>query len=108
MHLKQILYYVSESGKCYFEEWLENLKDIRGKAIVKARIRRITLGNPGDFKSLGQGIYELRIEYGPGYRLYYGEDGNTIIIFLCGGDKDSQRRDIDKAYKFWNDYRRRK
>lgn len=80
-----------------FAEWFKSLRDARAKARIAVRIDRLMLGNPGDVRPVGGGISELRIPYGPGYRLYYARKGDTLIILLCGGDKGSQRRDIVAA-----------
>jgi putative addiction module killer protein len=80
-----------------FREWLDRLRDERAKARIAARIRRMVLANPGDMKSLGGGLIEMRIDYGPGYRIYFTRRGPRIVLLLCGGDKGSQRRDIAKA-----------
>lgn len=80
-----------------FADWLAGLGDISAKARIVARIRRLALGNPGDIKSVGGGVSEMRIDYGPGYRAYFTRRGRTIVILLCAGDKSSQRRDIKLA-----------
>ena len=80
-----------------FSAWLVNLKDRVGKARIVARIQRLGLGNPGDAAPVGDGISELRIHSGPGYRVYYKQTDKTIILLLCGGDKSTQRRDIRRA-----------
>jgi len=80
-----------------FVRWLEGLRDLRGRAKVLARIERLIGGNPGDVKPVGAGVSELRINYGPGYRVYYLQWGTTLIILLAGGDKSSQVKDIDVA-----------
>ena len=80
-----------------FSNWLKNLRDTRARAKIQARILRLTLGNPGDVKPVGQGISEMRIAHGPGYRVYYLRRGEAIIILLCGGDKTTQRSDIELA-----------
>ena len=67
--------------------------------MIRARIRRLELGNPGRHRSVGQGVWELKIDHGPGYRVYYGEDGGTLVILLCGGDKSSQARDINRVFQ---------
>jgi len=77
--------------------WLEGLRDLRGRAKVLARIERLIGGNPGDVRPVGSGVSELRINYGPGYRVYYLQRGTTLIILLAGGDKSSQVKDIDVA-----------
>lgn len=80
-----------------YQAWEENLRDGRAHSRINARIRRLGLGNAGDSKSVGDGVREMRIDYGPGYRVYYTQRGSEIIILLIGGDKSSQRRDIAKA-----------
>ena len=80
-----------------FSAWLRRLQDGRGKARIAARIARMTLGNPGDAKSVGKGVMEMRIDHGPGYRVYYVQRGVQIVILLCGGDKQTQRQDIKRA-----------
>ncbi|NYS59570.1 type II toxin-antitoxin system RelE/ParE family toxin [Vreelandella salicampi] len=80
-----------------FDGWLRELRDIRARAKIETRIRRLSLGNPGDVKPVGEGISELRISYGPGYRIYYITKGPVIVVLLCGGDKASQPRDIEQA-----------
>lgn len=80
-----------------FDTWLTSLKDIRARARIEIRIRRLSLGNAGDIKPVGEGVSELRVDYGPGYRIYIASSGRTIVVLLCGGDKKSQRRDIRLA-----------
>ena len=80
-----------------FTEWLDSPRDIHARARVLARIERLASGNPGDVKPVGEGVSELRIDYGPGYRVYYTKQGRKIIILLVGGDKRTQSRDIKKA-----------
>jgi putative addiction module killer protein len=80
-----------------FVRWLEGLRDLRGRAKVLARIERLIGGNPGDVRPVGSGVSELRINYGPGYRVYYVQRGTTLIILLAGGDKSSQVKDIGEA-----------
>lgn len=80
-----------------FAEWFQSLRDRRARARIAVRIDRLALGNPGDVKPVGNGISEMRITYGPGYRLYYIRKGDDLVILLCGGDKGSQRRDIAAA-----------
>ena len=82
-----------------YTNWFARLKDVRAKARIDIRIRRLSLGNPSDVKPVGDGISEMRIDYGPGYRVYYKRTGSTIIMLLCGGDKDSQQADIAQAKK---------
>lgn len=80
-----------------FANWLDGLRDIQARARIMARIERLALGNPGDVKAIGRGVSEMRIHYGPGYRLYYKQQGPLIIILLAGGDKRSQKKDIQRA-----------
>ncbi len=82
-----------------FSQWLSGLRDARAKAEVARRVRRLALGNPGDVKPVGGGVSELRIHYGPGYRVYFVQHGSLLIILLCGGDKSSQAKDIASALK---------
>lgn len=80
-----------------FAMWLDNLRDIRARARVQARIERLAGGNPGDVKSVGEGILEMRIDYGPGYRVYFVNRDNEVLILLAGGDKNTQDADIRMA-----------
>lgn len=94
-----------ENGKCPYLNWEQKLpRDIRG--IVRIRINRLRLGNFGDCKTIKgiRGLHELRIHFGPGYRLYFGKVKDKLVIVLCGGDKGSQERDIEKAKEYWRYY----
>lgn len=86
-----------------FDTWFKKLKDHQAKRIITARIYQLSCGLLGDIKSVGNGVSELRIFYGPGYRLYCKQEGNLLIILLCGGTKNSQSRDIAKAKKLANE-----
>lgn len=99
--------YLTPSGREPFEDWLQGLKDRKGRAIIRARINRLRLGNLGEAESLGEGMYELKIRFGPGYRVYFGDQDGTIVVLLCGGDKRTQRQDLKKAREYWQDLRRR-
>jgi len=103
-----IEYFLSEDGRKPFKEWLERLRDIQGRAKIRIRLDRIRLGNFGDSRKVGEGVHELRIDYGPGYRIYFGQDGSRLILLLLGGDKSSQKRDIVRAKELWRDYKGRK
>ena len=85
-----------------FAKWLDGLRDIRGRARVQARIERLAAGNPGDVKPVGEGVSELRIDYGPGYRVYYKKYGQKMVILLAGGEKSTQARDIKTALRLAN------
>lgn len=80
-----------------YEAWFEKLRDLQAKTRILARIRRLSLGNLGDVKSVGEGVSELRITYGPGYRVYVKQMADVVVILLVGGDKSSQKRDIERA-----------
>jgi putative addiction module killer protein len=82
-----------------FSGWLRRLRDANAVARIVARIRRMEMENPGDTKSVGRGVFEMRIDYGPGYRIYYVRRGTQIVILLCGGDKRTQQQDIKRAQK---------
>lgn len=81
----------------YYRKWFDKLKDRNARARIDIRLRRLSLGNPGDVKSVGEGILELKIDYGPGYRVYFTKKGDRLIILLAGGDKTTQAEDILKA-----------
>lgn len=95
---------IVESGK--FKQWLKKLKDETGKARIVARINRLVEGLPGDVASVGDGVSELRVHYGPGYRVYFHQQGDKIIILLCGGDKGTQRRDIITARQVLTEWKK--
>jgi len=97
--------YISKDGKNHFRDWHDDLKDIKAQVKIDIRVARLRLGNFGDAKSVGKGVYELRIHFGPGYRIYYGLDGDKIVLLLCGGDKKTQKKDIKKAAAFWENYK---
>jgi len=82
-----------------YAKWIADLKDIRGRARILVRVERLASGNPGDVKPVGEGVSELRIDYGPGYRLYYKKQRQGIIVLLAGGDKSTQTRDIKTALR---------
>lgn len=103
----EIEVYETATGKRPFEIWLEGLKEVLTKARISMRLDRLRLGNFGDCKTLQDGVAELRIHYGPGIRIYYGKIGNKIVLLLCGGDKSSQNRDINKAKNYLKDYQSR-
>lgn len=99
--------YVAAEGKNPFREWLHGLRDVRARARIRVRLNRVRLGNFGDAKSVGDGVSELRIPYGPGYRVYFARTGSTVVLLLCGGDKATQKRDVNTAKDYWLDYQRR-
>ena len=97
----QIEYFVDTRGKMPFWEWQKSLKDLNGKVAVLTRLNRIRIGNLGDWKTVAKGVFELRILYRPGYRVYFSRENERKIIVLCAGDKCSQKQDIKKAQKYW-------
>lgn len=104
---RTIEFYVTGSGKAPFAAWMQSLRDVTARAQIERRLARIRLGLLGDCKAVGDGVYELRIDTGPGYRVYFAQLGKTIILLLCGGAKHSQATDIEKAKEYWTDYQER-
>lgn len=101
---KRIKTYVRPNGRSPFEDWVLDLRDKSARAKIFTRIDRLRFGNFGDCKSVGEGVFELRIHFGPGYRVYFGVFGSDVILLLLGGDKSSQKRDIETAYKCWKEF----
>jgi putative addiction module killer protein len=102
---KEVVAFRARDGRVPFEEWLDDLKDKRAVARVLARLARVRQGNLGDCKPVGEGVSELRVDYGPGYRVYFGQKGRTLVVLLCGGDKRTQDRDIRLAKQFWREFK---
>jgi putative addiction module killer protein len=100
----EVRIFALESGREPYTEWFKRLKDKRAQARIDVRIARVRTGNFGDSKSVGEDVYELRLDYGPGFRVYYGKIEATIILLLCGGDKSSQSDDIRKAKEYWQEF----
>ena len=103
----EIRHYVSRSGKDVFEDWLSRLADARAQAKIVSRINRLAAGNFGDCRPVRQGVHELRIDWGPGYRIYWAMVGKVCVLLLCGGDKRKQSSDIERAIGFLTDYKER-
>ncbi|MBI5040134.1 MAG: type II toxin-antitoxin system RelE/ParE family toxin [Gammaproteobacteria bacterium] len=99
--------YQTADGKQPFANWLRGLKDEQARSRIRVRIARLQLGNLGDCKSVGGGLLELRIDHGPGYRVYFARRGDTLVLLLCGGDKRAQARDIKQARAYLTDYEQR-
>jgi len=99
--------YITPDGRNPFRQWFTRLKEKKTQAIVAKRIERLQRGNLGDFRRLNGDLYELRIHYGPGYRVYFGDLGSEIVILLCGGAKRTQQRDIQRAKDYWNELKNR-
>jgi len=102
---KRVIVYADAQGKEPFTLWLNGLRDQVGRTRILARVARLAQGNYGDYAPVGEGVSELRLFFGPGYRVYFGEHGETVVVLLCGGDKDSQQRDIQQAQAYWREYR---
>ena len=103
----EIRHYLTASGRDIYQTWLDELKDRRARIAIQRRVDRLAAGNYGDHKFCSDGIWELRIDVGAGYRVYYARTGRTILLILCGGDKRTQAGDIERAVKCWGDYQRR-
>ena len=101
---KNVIVYRAATGKEPFTEWLNSLRDPTTRRRILKRLLRLEQGNYGDFKPVGEGVNELRLFFGAGYRVYFAEDGDTIVVLLCGGDKSSQRQDILQAQAYWQEY----
>lgn len=101
---KDVIVFSTKDGKEPFSDWLNNIKDIKNKHRIFTRIRRLEQGNYGDCKSVGDAISELRMFFGSGYRVYFAETENCIVVLLCGGDKKTQKKDIKQAKIYWQEY----
>ncbi len=101
---KQVIVFADRNGYEPFTAWLEALRDLKGKQRIQARLRRLEQGLYGDCESIGDGVSELRMFFGPGYRVYFGEHANCIVVLLCGGDKSTQNKDIKQAKTYWKEY----
>jgi putative addiction module killer protein len=103
----EIRFYVTANGKGIFADWLTGLRDSRARAAIIRRMGRVEQGNFGDHKYLRDGVSELRIDFGPGYRAYYAVEGHQVVLLLHGGDKRTQSADIDRACDYWKDWQNR-
>jgi len=103
----EVSQYEAEDGSCPFADWFDHL-DTMAALKVRTAIARMEAGNFGDVKSVGEGVSERRIDFGPGYRLYFGRDGQNLVLLLVGGTKRRQQADIDRAKGLWADYKERK
>jgi putative addiction module killer protein len=108
MNTYEVRRYRTASGKVILTDWLRRLRDTKGRIAIDMRISRMEDGNFGDHKSCSGGVWELRINIGPGYRVYYGLDGQQLVLLLCGGDKATQDADIARAREYWRDWQKRK
>lgn len=103
----QVFRYITKTGKDVIGEWLADLDDRRARAKINVRIDRLAAGNLGDCKAIRSGVFELRIDYGPGYRVYFAKPGDSVVLLLCGGDRRRQSTDIARAIELFEDYKRR-
>ena len=104
-HPRRIQIYRAPNGQAPFTKWLKSLRDQKTQKRIQSRIDRVASGNLGKPEPVGDGVFELRLHFGPGYRIYFGEVDNTIVLLLCGGDKSSQSGDIDRAKVYWQEYK---
>jgi putative addiction module killer protein len=105
--LIELRYYQTSVGEQPFVEWLGSLNDRQARTRIEARLARVAAGNLGDIEAVGEGVMELRIDWGPGYRVYFSRLGQVIILLLCGGDKRTQQKDIKRAKAYFEDYKAR-
>jgi putative addiction module killer protein len=103
----ELRYYQTADRAQPFIEWLRGLADRQARARIEARLARVATGNFGDVRPVGEGVLELRVHWGPGYRVYLARVGNVIVLLLCGGDKRTQQRDIERAKEYFEDYKGR-
>lgn len=103
----ELIFYESKAGRIPFRKWLDRVRDLRAQAKIQTRLNRLIKGNYGDCSLLRNGVSELRIDYGPGYRIYFGEQKHQfVIVLLLGGTKKTQSKDIELAIQYWEDYKR--
>jgi len=103
----EIVHYLTPAGADPFQSWLDELQDVKARVAVLRRVDRFAAGNFGDHKFLRNGVWEMRLDLGPGYRVYFGRYGTALVLLLCGGTKRTQRSDIDRAVRFFADFQRR-
>jgi putative addiction module killer protein len=103
----EIRYYIEAGGQAPFADWFADLEAVARAKVTRA-LARLEQGNFSNVKSVGEGVLEFRIDFGPGYRVYFGRDGETLVVLLTGGTKKRQQRDIDAAHAYWQDYKQGK
>ncbi len=103
----EIRHYITADNKDVYLEWLRKLRDTTARIAIDRRVNRVELGNFGDHRFCRDGVWELRIDVGPGYRVYYAVAGRELVLLMCGGDKRTQSTDIDRACEYWQDWQRR-
>ncbi|MCW5222407.1 type II toxin-antitoxin system RelE/ParE family toxin [Verminephrobacter aporrectodeae subsp. tuberculatae] len=102
----EIKHYITDEGRDVFGDWRSKVKDVKARIAIDRRLYRVELGNLGDHKPCRQGVWELRIDTGPGYRIYYAQAGQTVVLLLCGGTKHAQDADMTKACEYWQNWQR--
>ena len=105
IHPRQLQFYRTPNGREPFAEWYDTIQDLNMQNRIDRRLERVANGNFGDCRSIGAGVFELRFHFGTGYRIYFGEVDNTIVLLLCAGDKSSQATDIERAKDYWLQYK---
>ena len=103
----EVRHYLTKAGRDAYQTWLDRLKDLRARVAIQRRVDRIASGNFGDHKPCRDGVWELRVDVGQGYRVYYARHASAVVVLLCAGDKRTQASDIDTAVTYWTDYLRR-
>ena len=104
---RTINFYQIPNGPEPFTRWFRSIRDTRVRQRIQARLTSVRAGNLGDHRSVGGGVWEQRLDFGAGYRIYFGQVDTTIVLLLCGGDKTSQQRDIERAKSYWTEYKER-
>jgi len=104
----EILHYLTASGDDPYQLWLDALKDVKARVAIQRRVDRVEHGNFGDHKFCQDGVWELRIDFGPGYRVYYAQERKSVVLLLCGGSERNQSADIKDAVRYWHDYKLRR
>lgn len=104
---RELEIYRTNEGEEPFSSWLDSLKDRNARAKIKKRLDRVALGNLGNYEFVGEGVFEFKVDYGPGYRVYFAQIERRIILLLCGGDKSTQDRDIMRAKQLWANFKQR-
>jgi putative addiction module killer protein len=103
----QIIHYLTADDRDLYQDWVDGVRDMRARVAIQRRVDRLARGSFGDHRFCREGVWELRIDVGAGYRVYYAQAGQTLVLLLCGGDKRFQDADIDRAVECWQDYQRR-
>jgi putative addiction module killer protein len=103
----EIQHYLTAAGRDPYQEWLDKLKDLTGRVAILRRVDRLAAGNWGEHRFLQDGVREVKIDLGPGYRVYYAQERVTLVLLLCGGTKRTQAADIKTAVRYWHDYQQR-